>query len=97
MSAPALTPTVSRAGSPAPRLYLRARINRRVAEESGQVPGPARNRDRQVLVRMDGRAFEELQLLADMRGLAPTTLARMLFLQALRAEFREWQGAGSED
>jgi len=45
--------------------------------------GSARDADRQVQVRLDPDAYAALAKLAFVQGLAPTTMARMLFRKAL--------------
>jgi hypothetical protein len=51
---------------------------------------PARDQDRQVLIRLDWAAYSRLAALAELEGVAATTKARMLLRKALREALEEW-------
>jgi hypothetical protein len=54
------------------------------ARGAARTAGPARESDPQVLIRLDPEAYAILSRIALSRGVAPTTMARMLMRKALR-------------
>jgi hypothetical protein len=58
-------------------------------EEEGRIPAPARDQDRQVLVRLDWGTYQRLSVIAELRGVAPSTMARMLLRRGLHAAWQE--------
>jgi hypothetical protein len=58
-------------------------------EDEGLDPGPARDRDWQILIRLDWTTYQRLSMLGELRGVAPTTMARTLLRGALHRAWRE--------